>query len=298
MDALGREHVGADRLDQRHQGRRRCAHPVGQRRDVELDALAGIGRALAGERQMQAVLGEQHMRQQARPGAAARDRVRRRRRLGDRLAAPARELLAHVLDHLPLARHQLQRLGHVLAQLVQGAAAARAGRRRRIDHALARQMLGQRPARRLAPRRRPAPSLASAARRSAPPPRPEPGPPSARPAAARAGRAARGAPTTGRTARAAAWRSVCLSFSISSAWSRTSAPMRLPLGQQHRLQRLDVVGERFSGGRGHSAIVRHRAATCNDYAIAESRCRTLSHQPAACGRQVRCGSRQSIPSSR
>ena len=35
-------------------------------------------------------------------------------------------------------------------------AAARAGRRRRIDDALARQMLGQRPARRLAPRRTPA----------------------------------------------------------------------------------------------------------------------------------------------
>ena len=132
------------------------ADPVGQRRDVELDALAGIGRALAVERQMQAVLGEQHMRQQPRPGASARDRMRRRRRLGDRLAAPAGELLAHMLDHLPLARHQLQRLGHVLAELVQRAAAARAGRGRRIDHALARQMLGQRPARRLAPRRRPA----------------------------------------------------------------------------------------------------------------------------------------------
>ena len=95
------------------------ADPVGQRRDVELDALAGIGRALAVERQMQAVLGEQDMGQQLRPGAAARDRMRRRRRLGDRLAAPARELLAHVLDHLPLPRHQLQRLGHVLAELVQ-----------------------------------------------------------------------------------------------------------------------------------------------------------------------------------
>ena len=100
---------------------------------------------------MQAVLGEQDMRQQCRPGAPARDRMRRRRRLGDRLAGAAGELLAHVLDHLPLARDQLQRLGHVLAQLVQGAAAARAGRRRRIDDALARQMLGQRPARRLAP---------------------------------------------------------------------------------------------------------------------------------------------------
>jgi hypothetical protein len=60
-------------------------------------------------------------------------RVRRRRRLSDLLAAPARVLLAHVLHHLPLPRHQLQALGHVLAQLVQGSAAARAGRWRRIS---------------------------------------------------------------------------------------------------------------------------------------------------------------------
>ena len=119
MDALGCEDMRPDRLDQRHQGRRRSADPIGQRRDVELDAFAGIDRALAVERQMQAVLGEQDMRQQPRPGAPARDRMRRRRRLGDRLAGPAGELLAHVLDHLPLARHQLQRLGHVLAELAQ-----------------------------------------------------------------------------------------------------------------------------------------------------------------------------------
>ena len=99
---------------------------------------------------MQAVLGEQDVGQELRPGAPARDRVRRRRRLSDRFAGSARELLAHVLDHLPLARDQLQRLGHVLAQLVQNAAAAWAGRGRRIDHTLARQVLRQRPARRLA----------------------------------------------------------------------------------------------------------------------------------------------------
>src|SRR5258707_12213249 len=31
--------------------------------------------------------------------------------------------------------------------------------------------------------------------------------------------------------------------------------MRLPFGQQHRLQRRDVVGEGFSSGRAHRAIV-------------------------------------------
>jgi hypothetical protein len=48
-------------------------------------------------------------------GAPARDRVRGSRRLGDRFAGPAGELLTQVLDHFPLARNKLQRLGHVLA---------------------------------------------------------------------------------------------------------------------------------------------------------------------------------------
>ena len=37
-----------------------------------------------------------------------------------------------VLDHLPLARHDLQRFGRVFAELAQCAAAARARRRRGI----------------------------------------------------------------------------------------------------------------------------------------------------------------------
>src|SRR5208337_4220245 len=67
------------------------------------------------------------------------------------LAGAAGELLAHVLDHFPLPRHELQHLGHVLADLVQKPAAAGAGCRGRINDALARQMLGQRAARRPAP---------------------------------------------------------------------------------------------------------------------------------------------------
>jgi hypothetical protein len=119
MDALGREHMGADRLDERHQRCRRRAHPIGKRRDVEIDALARIGDALPVEQQMQAVLGEQDMREQMRPGTATCDRMRGRRRLGDRLAGAAGELLPHVLDHLPLPGNEFQRLGHVLADLAQ-----------------------------------------------------------------------------------------------------------------------------------------------------------------------------------
>ena len=75
--------------------------------------------------------------------------MERRRRLADLLAVPAGELLAHVLDHLPLARDHLQRLGDVLAQLAT-AARRRSSRRpsARHDHPLARQMLGERLARR------------------------------------------------------------------------------------------------------------------------------------------------------
>ena len=127
MDALGGEDMGADRLDQRHQRRRRRADPVGQRRDVEIDAFPGIDCALTVERQMQAVLGEQDMGEQLRSRTSARDRVRWSGRLADRFAGPAGELLAHVLDHFPLPRNELQRLGHILADLAQvGAAATRA----------------------------------------------------------------------------------------------------------------------------------------------------------------------------
>src|SRR5258708_39883701 len=91
------------------------------------------------------------MGEQLRPCTPPRNRVRGSRWLGDRFAGPADELLTHMLDHLPLARNELQRLGHVLAELTQSVVAtAWAGRRHRIDNALPRQMLRQRPARRLA----------------------------------------------------------------------------------------------------------------------------------------------------
>jgi hypothetical protein len=60
-----------------------------------------------------------------------------RRWLGNRLAAPAAGLVADGLDHFPLPRHHLQRLGDILAQLGELAAAARAGARRGDHDALA-----------------------------------------------------------------------------------------------------------------------------------------------------------------
>ena len=110
------------RLDQRMkrlQGRRAGADLVGQRRQAQIDALAPIALALPVQRLMLAELLEQDHGQQVRAGKAARRHMEGRRRLRDRLAVPARELLAHRLDHLPLARNDLQRLGDVLAQLRQ-----------------------------------------------------------------------------------------------------------------------------------------------------------------------------------
>ena len=117
MHAVGGKHVAADQLAERAQRGGTGADVIGQGRDVEVDALAGIGFALPVERLMLAELGVKDHRQQARPDMAARNDVERRRRLGDLLAGPAAELLAHGLDHLPLARHHLQGFRDRLAEL-------------------------------------------------------------------------------------------------------------------------------------------------------------------------------------
>ena len=148
MQPLGGQNMGLDQRMQRLQRRRAGADLVGQRREAEIDAFAPIALALPVQRLMLAELLEQDHRQQVRPGEAARRHMERRRRLGDRLAVPARELLAHRLDHLPLARDHLQRLGDVLAKLRQPGPSRSRGSSRRGDHdALARQMVGERLAR-------------------------------------------------------------------------------------------------------------------------------------------------------
>jgi hypothetical protein len=66
---------------------------------------------------MLAELLEQEHRQKARSGKAARRDMERRRRLGDRFALAAGKSFANRLDHLPLARDDLERLGDILAKL-------------------------------------------------------------------------------------------------------------------------------------------------------------------------------------
>ena len=199
------------RLDQRMerlQDRRAGADLVGQRRHAQIDALAPVALALPVQRLMLAELLEQDHRQQVRPGEAARRHMERRRRLRDRLAVPARELLAHRLDHLPLPRDHLQRLGDVLAELRQlrRAAAGTALRRRRSRRARAADARGTACAK-AACAGTTGPS-ASGRRLSRPPVRPRSrSPPDLRAEAPSARAAAPCAPSGCRKARAAASRS-------------------------------------------------------------------------------------------
>jgi hypothetical protein len=75
--------------------------------------------------------------------------------------------------------------------------------------------------------------------------------------------------------------------------------MRGPLGQQQRLQRLYIIGKRSIDS--HRDIDAAIAGSSNDYRsfrVALSHRQGRASQPATCGRHVRCGSRQSIPSRR
>ena len=163
VEAPAGKTCAADQLDERRQRGAAGADPVGQRRDLQLDALAGIDLALPVQRLMLAELGIEDHRQQVRAGPAAGDRVEGRRRLGDRLAGAAGKLLPHGLDHLPLPRHHFQRLGDVLAQLGQLPAAGGARARRRDHDPLARQMRRQGSTHRTATHEARAPPCRSAA---------------------------------------------------------------------------------------------------------------------------------------
>ena len=92
---------------------------------------------------MLAVLGRQHQGKQMRTSTATGDGVRGSRRLADRLAAAAGDLLPHMHDHLPAARHAFEGLGDVLAELADGAAALGTGTGCGVEDPLARQVLGQ-----------------------------------------------------------------------------------------------------------------------------------------------------------
>jgi len=150
MDPSSHLHM---RLDQGHQRRQRGAaraDPVGQGRDIKVDAFAGEDLALPVQRQVLAELHLQDHRQQVRTSTPACNRMERRRGLADGLAGTAGEFPPHRLNNLPLPGDHFQRLGDCLPQFGQLAAAAWTGTWAVNEHTLARQMLGQRRADRLA----------------------------------------------------------------------------------------------------------------------------------------------------
>ena len=145
VQALGGQDMGLDALDQRRQDRGHAADLVGQGREAERYALAGIALGLAIKRLMGPKLLEDDHGQQAGAGPAAGKDMEGGWSLGDGLAVSAGDLLANGLDHLPLAGDHLQRLGDVLAELGQARATAAGAGLGGLDHdALARQMLWER----------------------------------------------------------------------------------------------------------------------------------------------------------
>ena len=150
VHAAACQDIGADQIVERAEQRSATTDLIGERRQAEIDAFPPVAFRLPVERLVLPVLLEQHHGEKARAGEAAWQHMERRRGLADLLACPARELLPDVLQHLPLPRHHLQRLGDVLAELGEpGRPATRAGGRTRNDDPLARQIFGEGLARRL-----------------------------------------------------------------------------------------------------------------------------------------------------
>ncbi len=145
VQAVGREDVGRERLDQRRHQRRRLADPVGHRRPGDVDALAGVDLGLAVQRKVIAVLRGEDVREEAGTGLAAQGRQAGRRRLHGPVAGPANGTRPPMPDHPERRRHVLEDVGDILAALQdRSAAAVRARRRGRMHDRLARQVRRQR----------------------------------------------------------------------------------------------------------------------------------------------------------
>lgn len=127
VQARATEDVALQRLTERGEQRARRPHPVGERGALDVNALAGVDLGLAVERQVIAVLRDEHLGEQPRAGKPAGDGPLRGRRLHHRRAGAAALLRAHVADHPEGGRHVLEHLRDVLAEGDQHSAAARAG---------------------------------------------------------------------------------------------------------------------------------------------------------------------------
>ena len=125
-----------------------ATHPVGERRTVEIDPLPGVNLRLTIKRQMIGVFGNEHMRDGRFGRQAAFDQTRRDRRLRDAFLAGSASVFGPPRHQdAELRRHDIETLGDILADPVKLTLAARTGLVVDIDDGFdARHMGGQRAA--------------------------------------------------------------------------------------------------------------------------------------------------------
>ena len=130
--------MAPDGVGQGLQQCRRLADPAGQGRAVEIDLLAGEDPGLAIQRQVIAILRDQHMGQKAGAGTTALDRPRRQRRLVEAFATATGQARAHDALHHEAAGDVFQLLGDIFAEPLETAAAIGASLARRQNRLFAR----------------------------------------------------------------------------------------------------------------------------------------------------------------
>lgn len=120
------------------------ADPVGERRPIQVHALARVDLGLAVERKMVGVFADQNMRDGRFGGDTAFNEARRRGRLHhDLLAASAGVFGPARDDHAELGRHDVEALGTILAHDVQHSLAAAAGLVLDVDDLLDTRQVGR-----------------------------------------------------------------------------------------------------------------------------------------------------------
>jgi len=148
VQLAGGYHVPGQGFDQRVDQAETPAHPLGHRRALQVHAFTRVDLRLPIERKVVGVLGGQDVGQQPRSGKPPSNRPRRRFDLHDALARRAGKLRTHVPDHPETRRHVIEHLRDVLADLAHRRTAVRTVAGRLVQHLLARQVIGQRPAHR------------------------------------------------------------------------------------------------------------------------------------------------------
>ena len=116
----------AQRLGNGGQSHAAGAHPLRHARARDVHARARINLGLPVQRQVIVVLGDDHLREQARRGNALVDDLRRQRCGLNGLAAGTRIFASDVAQHEELGRHAVELLAHVLANALQRLAAGAA----------------------------------------------------------------------------------------------------------------------------------------------------------------------------